>query len=148
MDDAGGTFRGRRIFIVEDNPLHRALMEDALSERYELELVADSVTALTRLGGKKWQAYDLVVVDLRLPARPGEPPTPEEGKRILEMLQAESMGAPPVVLVVSGDLIGQARAQLAKLGARRVFEKPFSLIEFREYIDAMFDGREALRASR
>lgn len=151
MLNSFGATRTKRILIVEDDPVHRRLMENALQQRYELDFAPDSQSALAHLVEGRPSAYDLVVVDLRIPARMGEQATTEEGCKILRTLQKNGVLS-PIVLVVSGNMIDRTRRQVEDLGVQKIFEKPFSLREFREFVDSLFsaakDSGEATRTMR
>jgi len=132
----------RRILIVEDNPVHRRLMENELRANYELAFAADSETALGYLRDPT-ATFDLVVLDSLIPSRPGELPTTEEAMKIL------GMAPHSIVVVVSGSSTDQLRKKLTQFDVKRIFEKPFSLSEFRAYVDSLFSatphpGNEAL----
>jgi CheY-like chemotaxis protein len=126
----------RRILIVEDNPVHRRLMENELRADYELAFAADSETALGYLKDPS-STFALVVLDSLIPARPSELPSTEEAMKVLDM-------APPrsIVVVVSGSSTDQLRTQLMRFDVKRIFEKPFSLSEFRAYVDSLFPNTE------
>jgi PAS domain S-box-containing protein len=71
--DLAGRLRERhggcRILVVEDEATNRALIADMLSETgLELDMVEDGLAALERVRG---QAYDLVLMDLRMPRMDG-----------------------------------------------------------------------------
>src|SRR5215831_19458005 len=139
--DISQTAQKKWILIIEDDPVHRRLMESELQQRYALDFAADSEGALTHLEGDQFPTYDLVVVDLRLPERAGEPAKTEEGFRILRALQKECVCI-PIVFVILDNLVDRIRKQIEALKVRRIFEKPFSLREFREAIDTLLSGVE------
>lgn len=120
----------KRVLIVEDNAVHRRLMENELRRDYDLVLAFDSQTAEAHL--TSGPAFDLVILDLLIPRRHGELATASESVRILRQSTAG-----PAVVVVSGSPTEHLRLQLEKLGVRRIFEKPFSLTEFRDYVESL-----------
>lgn len=126
----------KRILIVEDNAVHRRLMENELRRDYDLVLAADSQTAEAHLISAP--AFDLVVLDLSIPRRQGELANADESVRILHQ---SKVGA-PVVVVVSGSPTEHLRMQLEDLGVERIFEKPFSLTEFSDYVESLLSAAQ------
>jgi CheY-like chemotaxis protein len=121
----------KRVLIVEDNAVHRRLMENELRRDYDLVLAVDSQTAEAHLTADP--AFDLVILDLLIPRRQGELATADESVRILR----QSKVGTAVVVVVSGSPTEHLRLQLEELRVQRIFEKPFSLTEFRDYIESL-----------
>ncbi|HEY0174090.1 MAG TPA: response regulator [Pyrinomonadaceae bacterium] len=128
----------KHILIIEDNPVHQRLMENELRGDYELAFAADGQTAQAYLKDGLPLKFDLLVLDSLIPARPGEQPNSAEAIEILK-----NAGAGPAVVVVSGSPTDDLRAEFRRFGVSRIFEKPFSLTEFREYIDALLRETEA-----
>lgn len=139
------THRERRILIIEDDPIHSRLIASELQRWYDLDFAADSESALLRLQlqGQEFPRYDLVIVDLRLPARVGGPARTEEGLRILDALHKGETST-PITIVVSGNLIDRTRQQVEALRGvvKRAFEKPFSPREIHESIDFLLGNVE------
>lgn len=125
--------RSQRILIVEDDPVHRRLMESELKDSFELDLVPDSESALARLRGDGKSRYAAIIIDLRLPSSIGHAPSTDEGRRILNQIKKGNSTA-TVVLVVSGNILPKTKSELKELGVTRCFEKPFSPSEFGHYI--------------
>lgn len=132
----------KNILIIEDNPVHQRLMENELRGDYELDFAADGQTAQAYLKGEQPLKFDLLVLDSLIPARPGEQPNSEEAIEILKNADAS-----PAVVVVSGSPTDDLRQEFLRFGVRRIFEKPFSLTEFREYIDALLRATEDEQSS-
>jgi DNA-binding response OmpR family regulator len=138
-------YKNKRILIIENDPVHRRLIESALRQRYELDLTEDSESALERLRGSISFAYDLVIVNLRLPAKVGKPASTEEGFRILQFLQDCLC---PSVLVFGGHLGDRTRKHIEALGVKQIFEKPFSMKIFRASIDVLLSKAEGKKTKR
>jgi CheY-like chemotaxis protein len=128
----------KNILIIEDNPVHQRLMENELRDEYELAFAADGQTAQAYLTGHSSLKFDLLVLDSLIPARPGDQPNSEEAIEILR-----NAGTGPAVVVVSGSPTDDLKSEFRRFGVRRVFEKPFSLTEFREYVDSLLSETEA-----
>ncbi len=131
-----------RILIIEDDPTHRRLMQSEL-QRYSLEFADTSASALEHL--KMDAPYDLVIVDQRLPERPGGRATTDEGVRILEVLQHEASGRQQVILVISSYVDERVLKQAKAAKVKRIFEKPFALNAFRDFVDSLLQKRPAYR---
>ena len=130
----------KRLLIIEDDPVHRRLMQQELQEQYELNVVADSESALARLATKPPLGYDLVILDLRLPRRLGEQTTTAEGFRVLQALQKECAKIPTVV-VISAYMINRYYKQVEEMGVVQVFEKPFSFIELGKFVNELLSTK-------
>jgi DNA-binding NtrC family response regulator len=135
MVDQTESPRTKRILIVEDDPVHRRLLEEELRQKYDLEFAADSKSAL-QLIDRSLSDYHLVIVDLRIPPQTGALPSADEGFKILQTIQ-KSHSRLPIVLVTSGSLIDRLSKQVMTLGVKKIFEKPFFLDEFRDFIDSL-----------
>ena len=121
-----------KILIIEDDPIHRHILQNTLNDGYKLEIAEDSEQALEKL---KNDRYDLVIVDLRLPVRLGELATSAESFRILTTLQRDCKNG-LVVLAVSGHLTDDLKRQISQFDiVNRILEKPFLRSELRAYVD-------------
>lgn len=106
-----------RILIVEDDDLHREMLQSALERRgHHVTTAADGGEGLARL---RAETVDLVLTDLFMPRTDG-----------IELIRAMGAagGAVPVI-AMSGGVNGIHRPftrGAALLGARAVLTKPFS----------------------
>ena len=65
----GSSVEARRVLVVEDDRINRELVETLLQRQgYDVEVVADAASALARLEAR---AFDVLLVDLRLPGMNG-----------------------------------------------------------------------------
>jgi HAMP domain-containing protein/signal transduction histidine kinase/DNA-binding response OmpR family regulator len=100
---AFSTPRTKRLLIVEDNEIERQAIVALLG--YEDIEVATAATGAEALQALREQAFDCVVLDLRLPDM--------TGFRLLDLLQAEpALAAIPVVVYTGKDLSTQEQEQL------------------------------------
>lgn len=128
----------KTILIVEDDPIHMKVMAKELRDRYELELAVDGQTAMFFLSREHAAKFDLVILDLKLPAQIGDWANVAVGLQVLDNCKQEH-----VVILVSGELTGESRSTIENSGVvRKVIEKPFSPMNFREYIDELLGGEE------
>lgn len=128
----------KRILIIEDNPVHQRLMANVLRADYELAFAADAQAAKVHLDGGRLLKFDLLILDSLIPPRPGEQPSSQEAIRILS-----NAGGGPAIVVVSGSPTNELKSQFNQFKVRRIFEKPFSLAEFRDYVDSLLGDTEA-----
>jgi CheY-like chemotaxis protein len=118
--------RGRKILLVDDDPLVREVLKECMI-RLKLDvLVAQDGLEGLHMARKHRQELFLVVSDLAMPAMSG-------AAMLLEM-RREKLGVP--VLLVSGDADTMIQEELAQLGedVPRLIKKPFSA---RDLMDAV-----------
>jgi two-component system OmpR family response regulator len=115
------------IFVVEDEALVREFLEWALGRSYRVRAFGDGREALAALDD---ETPDLLLSDLDLPGLSGE--TLAAGARAL--------ARPPTVVFMSAD---PERLHRAEAGADAVLEKPFSLVDALEVVEACLVEREA-----
>jgi hypothetical protein len=106
-----------------------------------LSFAGDSQTALSYLSDPSL-SFDLVVLDSLIPPRPCELATLDEAMKILNTAPSRS-----IVVVVSGTATERLKKQLETFDVKRIFEKPFSLVEFQEYVDSLFPENSMLVAN-
>ena len=108
----------RRVLVVDDDPEVRRILSAALTSRGLLvDEAADGEAALSAL---RENTYSVVLLDLLMPAL--------DGFGVLDVLQAEPMPSPPVVLV----LTGADRQIVERLDPQRIHgivRKPFDAHE-------------------
>lgn len=132
LEHTSRTFDLAKILIIEDDPIHRHILQNTLHDDYKLEFATDSEQALEKLKNGR---YDLVIIDLRLPVRLGELATSVESFRILATLQKDYKNE-RVALGVSGHLTDELEKQIKQFNVvDRIFEKPFLRSELRNYVD-------------
>lgn len=122
----------RRALVAEDNEPLRDLEVLALQPLFDEVLVAadgeEAIAALEAHGG----AFDVVLLDLRMPKRNG-----------LEVLHEALTRWPTLRVVVASGAAPAGVAQTAVLtGARAVINKPFRLSELRALVRGVLDGAE------
>ena len=122
----------KNILVVDDNSIHRGLVEHELKDRYALTLAADHDTAASRVAARGADPFHLVILDSSIPRSEGGEPQREESLSFLADFRRVSES--PVILVVSGPVSDRMRANYSRLGVVAVFEKPFSLVELGECV--------------
>jgi DNA-binding NarL/FixJ family response regulator len=123
-----------RVVLVEDSPLLRERLAEALAAPGRIEIVAyadGETAALERLGAIEW---DALVLDLQL--RQGT------GIGVLRSLRA-NRPAGVVVIVLTNYAIPRLREHSLALGADYFFEKAREFGRVREILEALAAARTA-----
>jgi two-component system NtrC family sensor kinase len=114
---------GKRILVVEDEPLIAALLTDMLmADGHEVDAVGTGMAALERLAR---QQYDLIVSDLRMPELDGRGLYRELESRHPEML--------PRMIFVTGSALDPGNEEF--LGRTRApwLSKPYSIADLHKF---------------
>ncbi len=125
-----------KILVIEDDPTVGEFVKRGLEEhRWTVDLVADGAEgeALARS-----QPYDLVILDLRLPGRPG----PE----VLRNLRARGFERP--ILVLTAQDAVDAKVETLRAGADDYVTKPFAFEELLARVEALARRPRALASQR
>lgn len=118
------------ILIVDDDDAIRAILYDALSEKYECHTASTADEALQYLDVEK---YDAILTDIQMPGL--------DGVSLLKRIQLRDVETP--VIFVSGKG-GQADSQrLIELGAFAYVTKPFNLDQIESVIERAVAGSQA-----
>lgn len=113
--------------MVEDAPALRRVLRRCLEAMgFEVHEAADGRAALQQLEAR---ALDLVVLDLALPQL--------SGYEVCEALRASPLHATTPVLVMSGRVLPEDRAQALEAGADDFIAKPFDPTAFRARVEAL-----------
>jgi len=115
----------RRLLLIEDEPTLAMLLQERLErEGYSVATCHDGERGLAEaLRG----AYDLVVLDIRLPGR--------NGFEICRELRRHSISVPVLMLTARGDVKDRVRG--LKTGADDYLTKPFDVAELLARIEAL-----------
>jgi len=122
--------RGKRILVVEDEPLIAGLLGDMLTaDGHDVDAVNTGRAALDRLAS---QAYDLIVSDLRMPVLDGRGLYRELGARHPEMLRR--------ILFVTGSALDPGNEEF--LARTRVpwLAKPFTINDLHRLTQKVLAG--------
>ncbi len=105
-----------KILVAEDNLNHQKLAREALEDSgFSVVTVCDGVTALDAV---RKEAFDVVVLDMRMPCM--------DGLAFINALRNEEApyAATPII-VVSGYGLRQHRDLFSKAGIRHTLSKPY-----------------------
>ncbi len=115
----------QRILIVEDEPgLVMTLTDRLESEGYEVESVTDGEAALARA---MKNAYDLIILDIMLPAR--------SGLEVCRALRRGGIETPVLMLTARGQLADKVVG--LQVGGDDYLTKPFEMMELLARVEAL-----------
>lgn len=116
-DDRDGPGGRPRVLIIDDEEAIRSGVSRALAaEGLQIDLAEDGAEGLRRARAER---YDLVVLDLLMPA--------QDGRAVLVQLLRDQPAQPVLVLSCLADV--RCKVECFELGARDYLTKPFSLAE-------------------
>src|SRR5205085_2436508 len=114
-----------RILVIEDDPTVGQYVKRGLEEhRWSVDLVADGEEGERRAGS---EAYDLVVLDMRLPGK--------SGLEVLNALRGRGFERP--VLVLTAQDAVDAKVTALRAGADDYVTKPFAFEELLARVEAL-----------
>lgn len=114
-----------RVLIIEDDPSMAVALRDGFEyEGYSVDVAEDGVTGL-RLASE--QAWDLIILDVMLPAL--------SGLDLCKQLRARGNEVPIIMLTARGQEMDKVLG--LKLGADDYVTKPFSFVELMARVEAV-----------
>jgi two-component system OmpR family response regulator len=121
-----------RILVIEDDPTVGQYVKRGLEEhRWAVDLMTDGVEGERRASS---EAYDLVILDMRLPGK--------SGLDILQSLRAKGFERP--VLVLTAQDAVDAKVTTLRAGADDYVTKPFAFEELLARVEALARRPRAL----
>lgn len=121
-----------RILVIEDDPTVGQYVKRGLEEhRWAVDLVADGEVGEHRASS---EAYDLVILDMRLPGK--------SGLEVLHALRAKGFERP--VLVLTAQDAVDAKVTTLRAGADDYVTKPFAFEELLARVEALARRPRAL----
>ena len=121
-----------RILVIEDDPTVGQYVKRGLEEhRWAVDLVADGEEGERRASS---EAYDLVILDMRLPTK--------SGTEVLHSLRAKGFESP--VLVLTAQDAVDAKVATLRAGADDYVTKPFAFEELLARVEALSRRPRAL----
>ena len=123
-----------RILVIEDDPTVGQYVKRGLEEhRWAVDLVADGQEGEERASS---EAYDLIILDMRLPTK--------SGTEVLHSLRAKGFERP--VLVLTAQDAVDAKVATLRAGADDYVTKPFAFEELLARVEALARRPRALAA--
>ncbi|HYW57940.1 MAG TPA: response regulator [Polaromonas sp.] len=128
--------RALNVFVIEDNVTLRQLMVEALGEIPHVDVVffADNEVSATNWLSSHDGAWDLAVVDLHL----------KQGSGVGALSWCTTRRPDQRVVVLSGELTADVRAQCLALGSDAVFDKSTQMDSFLDYCRDLAAPKNAL----
>src|SRR6266480_5370821 len=121
-----------RILVIEDDPTVGQYVKRGLEEhRWSVDLVADGEEGERRAAS---EAYDLIVLDMRLPGK--------SGLDVLQSLRARGFERP--VLVLTAQDAVDAKVATLRAGADDYVTKPFAFEELLARVEALSRRPQAI----
>jgi two-component system, OmpR family, response regulator len=121
-----------RILVIEDDPTVGQYVKRGLEEhRWAVDLVTDGLEGERRASS---EAYDLVILDMRLPTK--------SGTEVLHALRAKGFERP--VLVLTAQDAVDAKVATLRAGADDYVTKPFAFEELLARVEALSRRPRAL----
>ena len=143
-DDGDAPLRllgGRRILLVEDNPVNREHAEASL-RRFgaDVDVAWDGLDALERFAPRR---YDAIVMDVRMPNMDGH----DAAREIRRREEAEFAPATPI-LALTADAMVEDRERALAAGMNEHLGKPFRTADLGKMLAALISGstRNALES--
>ncbi|MEO7367541.1 MAG: response regulator transcription factor [Gemmatimonadaceae bacterium] len=114
-----------KILVIEDDPTVGQFVKRGLEQqRWAVDLVADGIEGeQTAMAG----SYDLVILDMRLPGKPG--------LQVLNSLRAKGFERPILVLTAQDAI--DAKVETLRAGADDYVTKPFAFEELLARVEAL-----------
>jgi len=112
-----------KILVIDDEQNIRILLENFLSQDYDIESKSDGIEALEWLEGN---LPDLIICDIQMPNM--------DGYGFLEKLRQRGYTKHTPVIMLSGTETSKERVKCYKLGAQDYLMKPFNPEELEELI--------------
>ena len=111
----GQGFR-RKILVIEDDLMNRAMLRDLLEEAYDVIEATDGEEGMTILRDK-YQEISLVMLDLNMPKM--------SGYEFLEITQKNPLLSTVPIVVMTGEVARELEERCLDLGAIDFFMKPY-----------------------
>jgi signal transduction histidine kinase len=126
-DAAADLIRGKRVLIVDDEPLVAGLLAELLQgDGHDVEIAGNGRAALERLGGR---GFDLIISDFKMPVL--------DGAGLWEGLGRHDVRLRDRLIFISGDtLTAETRRFIASTGVLTV-DKPFDPAQVRRVVQAV-----------
>src|SRR5205085_9791100 len=125
-----------RILVIEDDPTVGLYVKRGLEEhRWSVDLVADGEEGERRASS---EAYDLIVLDMRLPGK--------SGLEVLHSLRARGFERP--VLVLTAQDAVDAKVTALRAGADDYVTKPFAFEELLARVEALARRPQAIASPK
>jgi CheY-like chemotaxis protein len=125
----------KSVLVVDDDPMFAKLLEDILtSDGYRATSAANGVEALALLTN---QAFDLVMIDIRMPEL--------DGPGFYRELERRNPDQARRVMFMTGGAVGAETAELLATVRTPVLRKPLDVKEIRATVQRFFLAADSFR---
>jgi len=126
-----------RVLIVDDEPLARSALEQALCDRNDIEMLDSAIDAIQALDMMQKEKYDVVLLDIGMPEL--------SGIELADRLNKRNQPIPSIIFVTAHD---QHAVAAFENHAVDYVLKPFSSDRIQEALNVAFRRTENERAAR
>jgi CheY-like chemotaxis protein len=127
---SGDVIRGKRILVVEDEPLIQGLLIDMLSaDGHEVDAVGTGVAALAKIAER---SYDLIISDLRMPEL--------DGPGLYRAIESQHKALLPRMLFVTGSALDPGNEQFLEETRVPWLSKPFKMTDLHNLTQRVLRG--------
>jgi len=128
---------GKRILVVDDNPILLRALAMALSARgFEVFTAIDASEAF---GFARMEKLDLILLDIFFPPDVIQSGITWDAFRIIEWMQRAGVAAGVPIIVISGAEPEKFQARCLSAGAMAFFQKPINIPELLATIGKLFN---------
>lgn len=121
----------KNILLVEDDPALRMVMREVLKDEFVVDEADNGADGIHK--GLNAQ-NDLIILDYHLPKK--------DGLQVIEAIKAVYPNVP--VIVLTGYLNSESEAKFSRLGANKIFPKPFNYRNLLEAVRSLVVPEEAI----
>ncbi len=119
----------KNVLLVEDDPALRMVMREVLKEEFEIEEADNGVDGIDKA---LHAASDLIILDYHLPKK--------DGLEVIKAIKAANPNIP--VIVLTGYLNPDCEEKFNRLGANKIFPKPFNYRSLLETVRSLMRSRQ------
>lgn len=123
----------KNILLVEDDPALRMVMREVFKDEFEIDEADNGVDGIDKGISA---SNDLIILDYHLPRK--------DGLEVIETIKAANPNVP--VIVMTGYLNPVSEAQFNRLGASKIFPKPFNYRNLLETARNLMAARDIEKA--
>ena len=121
-------FKGRKVLLVEDNPLNTEIAVDMLSENgFEVYTADDGTTAVEAVRNAKAGDFDIILMDVQMPIMDGY-----EATRQIRALGTELSQIP--IVAMTANAFAEDRAAALEAGMNEHIAKPIKMPVLKEML--------------
>ena len=130
------SFKGKKIFLVEDNELNQEIAVEILQEAgFVVDVADDGAVAVEKLGSAGPGRYDLVLMDIQMPIMNGY----EATRRIRALDNPNIAGLP--IIAMTANAFDEDRKAALEAGMNGHIAKPIDIPKLMEVLMEVLKGK-------